>query len=117
MDARNLHGRTESAWTHGICMDARNLHGRTTEFACWCGGDSQWRVRPELSSPTRCRVRGGGGLSVTHIRTQKQKDGWKSSCLGKGLKKKLRGGCVKKKKNRGGYKFFLGGGVKYIKIH
>ena len=28
----NLHGHTEFAWTHGICMDTQNLHGRM-EFA------------------------------------------------------------------------------------
>ena len=27
MDARNLPGRMELAWTHGICMDAWNLQG------------------------------------------------------------------------------------------
>ena len=44
MDAQNLHGPTEFACMHGICMDAQNLHGRTTEFAWWCGGASWWRV-------------------------------------------------------------------------
>ena len=31
MDAQNLHGRTEFAWTHGICMDA----ARKLEIGNW----------------------------------------------------------------------------------
>ena len=38
MDAQNLHGRTEIAWTHRICMDSPlNLHGCIDELV---GGGS-----------------------------------------------------------------------------
>ena len=80
MDARNLHERTEFAWTHGICMDAPlNLHAGVVEIVSG-GFDQSSPVQPVVELGL------GGSLSVTHIRTQKQKDGWKSSCLKKSQK-------------------------------
>ena len=57
MDARNLYGHTEFAWTHKICMDARNMHGRRTEIG-QSGGASQWRV---------CNLRGLSRLFFINI--------------------------------------------------
>ena len=62
MNTRNLHGRTEFAWMHGVCMYAQNLHGRSTEIG-QSGGASQWRVCHQWGLPCLVFM---GSVTFTH---------------------------------------------------
>ena len=84
MDAWNLHGRKESAWTHGICMDAPlNLHAGVVEIVSG---------RFDQSSPVQPVVELGGGWSERDTHKNTKTEGWMEIIVsGEGIKKKIEG--------------------------